>query len=125
MVRVPTKPLAAIADRAHERAERGEAAIKVSIVAFDNRDLRRRLARYQIAFALPPILHLERLGHFTGAVVLDRRQHHVFLNVQYFGTNFRERLRNGFEDFPIGLAFPDRVHRRGERMDERVHVGGI
>ncbi len=44
---------------------------------------------------------------------------------QITGRHLLELLRDGLEDFPVRFRLVGRVHRRLQRVDERVHVRGV
>jgi hypothetical protein len=54
--------------------------------------MRHGLARDRVAFALLPVLDVERLRQLAGAVVLDRGQDDVLLDAQHLRGDFREFL---------------------------------
>src|SRR6185312_12874161 len=83
---------------------------------------RHGLAGDRFDLALLPVLDVERLRDLAGRVVLDRRHHDVLLDAEHFRRDARERLGDRLVDFPIALAFPHGVHRRGQRMDEGTQV---
>ena len=122
---VPVDPLAAIAQFGHQGSERRKPLVEVRIVPLDHGDLGHGLAGDGIDLTLLPFLHVEGLGDLRRRVVLDRHHDHVLLDPQNLGRNLGEFLRDPLVDVPIRTAFPNRVHRARQRMDERMHVGGI
>ena len=80
----PGDALDAIAELVHQRAKRGEALVGVGIVALDHRHRRHGLAGNGGAFALLPVLDVERLRHLAGEVMHDRRQHDILFDAQHF-----------------------------------------
>ncbi len=122
---LPADALAAVAQLVHQGAQGGEALVDVRVVALDDRDLRRRLARDQLALALLPLLDVEGLRQLGRAVVHQRRQHHFLLDTQVTDADLAEGLGETLVDLPVALALPHRVHGRRQRVDEGVHVAGI
>ena len=57
--------------------------------------------------------------------MLNGQHDHVLLLAQNFRCNLGKLPGDSLEDFPVAACFPRRIRRCGERMDERVHVGGI
>ena len=57
--------------------------------------------------------------------MLHRGQHHIGLDAEHFRGDFRKLAGEILVDLPIGPGFPRRVHRRRQRVDERVHVGCV
>ena len=125
MLGVPAHALAAIAELGHQRSERGETLVEVGIVALDHGHRRHGLAGDRIDLALLPVLDVERLRDLAGGVVQDRRQHHVLFDAEHFRRDLRERLGDALVDVPVVARLPDRIDRRGQRMDEGMHVGGV
>ena len=122
VLRVPAHAFAAVAELGHQRSERGEALVEVRIVALDDGDLRHRLAGNGGNLALLPVADGERLRDLAGGIVHDRGQHHVFFDAENFRRDLGKLLGDRLVDFPIALAFPHRIHRRRQRVNERVHV---
>ena len=125
MLGVPGDALAAVADLGHQRAERGELLVGVRVVALDHRHLRRGLAGHELALALLPVLDVERLRQLGRRVVQRRRQHQVLLDAEVADADLGELLRDALVDLPVAPRLPHRVDRRRQRVDERVHVGGV
>ncbi|MCY1219418.1 hypothetical protein D9M72_313920 [compost metagenome] len=122
---VPVDALAAVAQLVQQGAHRGELAVDVVVVAFDHDHVRRGLARHQVAFAQLPVARLERLAQFSRGVVHQRRQHQVAALAQVGAADLAEALGQQLVDLPVGLAFPQRLHRFAQRVDERVHVRSV
>ena len=57
--------------------------------------------------------------------MLDRHEDHVLFHTQNFRRDLREFLCDAAVDVPVAARFPHRVDRRGQRMDEGVHVRGV
>ena len=72
-----------------------------------------------------PVLRLEGLTQLSRGVVQQRHQHDVLACAQIRTTDLAEPLGDQLVDLPVGLAFPQRRHRLGQRVDERVHVGRV
>ncbi len=107
---VPRNAFTTVTDLLHQRADRGKALIGCRIVAFNRDDVRCGHARNQVAFAFFPVLHIQRLGQFSGGVVLDWQRHHVGLFAKMSYTDFGEFLRDIFVDIPVAFGFPGRVN---------------
>ena len=122
---VPGDALAAVADLRHQRTERRELAIGVRIVALDHRQVGCRLAGNQVALRTLPVAHADRLGEFARRVVHERRHHQLLLDAQVPDADLRELPRDALVDLPVGTRLPHRIHRGRQRMDERMHVGGV
>ena len=125
VLRVPADALAAVAELFHQRADRGEARVQVRIVALHHGDVRHGAAGHRRGLAALPVLHVVRLRQFARGVVQDRGQHHVGLDAEHFRRDVGERLGDALVDVPVRARLPRRIHRRGQRMDERMHVGGV
>ncbi len=125
MVGVPAHALAAVAELVHQRAERGEALVEVRIVALDHGDRRHGLAGDRIDLALLPVLDVEGLGDLAGRVVHDRGEDDVLLDAEHFRRDLREGFGDALVDVPVAARLPDRIDRRRQRVDERMHVGGV
>ena len=110
---------------AHQRAQRRETLVDVRVVPLDHGDRRHGLAGNGRGFAPAPVLHIGGLRQFAGRIVLHRYQHDVLLLAQHFGRDVGEGLGQPLVDFPVAAAFPHRIDRRAERMDEGMHVGGV
>ncbi len=124
-LRVPADALAAVAHLLHQGPERGEAAVEVGVVALHHAHLRAGLAGDEVAFAARPVGHAEGLGQFAGGVVRNGAQHQVAFHPQVAGRERAERAGESLVDVPVAARLPGRVHRGGERVDERVHVAGV
>ena len=61
----------------------------------------------------------------AGVSCMDRRHHDVFLDAEHFRRDLREFLGDRLVDVPVALAFPHRIDRRRQRVDEGMHVGGV
>ena len=122
---IPGDALAAVADLRHQRPQRGELLVGVRVVALDHGHRRRGLAGHQLAFAFLPFLDVERLRQLSRRVVHQRRQHQLLLHAQVADADLGELLGETLVDFPVVPRLPCRVHRRRQRVDERVHVGGV
>ena len=122
---VPRDALAAVAKLVHQRPEGREALIHVGIIAFDDGDLRHRLAWDRLNLALLPILDVERLSHLAGRVMQNGNEHDVFLDAKNFRRDLGKLLGDRLVDLPVALALPNRIHRAAQRMDEGVHVGRV
>ncbi len=125
MLGIPGHALAAIAELRHQRTERGEALVEIGIVALDHGHRGHGLARDRFDLAFLPFLDVQRLRDLARRVVHDRGQHHVLLDAEHFRRDLGEGLRDRLVDVPVAARFPDRIHRRGERMNEGMHVGGV
>ena len=121
---VPADPLAAVAELRHQRAKRGEALVEVGIVPLDGDEGRGGLAGDQVALALLPVAHAA-LGDLGGGVVQDRHRDHVGLDPEHLGRDLGELAGDRLEDLPVRFRLVGRVHRRRQRVDERMHVGGV
>ena len=111
MICVPVDALAAIAQLFQQRTERTEALVEAWIIPLDDRNVGHGNSGHGLGIALAPIVDIERLRHFAGCVMQDRRQHDVLFNAQNFRSYFGEFLGDALVDFPIGLRLPHRVHR--------------
>ena len=121
----PGHALAAIAQLVHQRAKRGEALVEVRIIPLHQHHVGHGLAGDRLDLTLPPVGHIERLGNFTGGVVLDGDHDQILFHPQHFGRDLREGLGDPLVDVPVAPRFPHRVDRSRQRVDERVHVRGV
>ena len=111
--------------RAQVGSERDEAVVQVGVVALDHAQVRHGLARDGFAFARAPVLYVG-LAEFVGRVVHERERHNVAHGFgEDFGRHFADLASQQFEDFPVGLGFPNGGNRLSERMHVRVQVGGV
>src|SRR5664280_1380224 len=124
-LRVPADTLAAVADLAHQRAQRGVALVDVGVIALDHLQVRRGLARDQLAFAALPVADFEGLGQLRRAVVHQRGQHEFPFDAQMADADLAEFPREALVDVPVAARLPGRVDRGRQRVDERVHVAGV
>ena len=122
---VPVDALATVTQLVHQRTKRSEARVGVRVVPLNGDEVGRGLARDQVALAPLPILHIERLAQLGRSVVQQRQGNHVFLDTQVAFGGFGERLGDALVDLPVTARFPGRIGSGGQRVDERVHVGGI
>ena len=122
---VPGDALAAVAQLVQQRTDGRVLAMDVVVVALDHYHVGRRLAGDQVAFAMLPVLRLEGLAQLFRGVVHERNQHDVLARAQIRTGDLAEPLGDQLVDLPVRLAFPQRRHRLGQRVDERVHVGRV
>ena len=122
---VPANALAAVAHFFKQWPQSREALEGVGVVALDHRNAGRRLAGDQIALAALPVAHAKGLGQLGRGVVHERRQHHFFFHTQMAHTDLAKGFGKALVNVPIALALPGRVYRRGERVDEGMHVAGV
>ena len=124
-LRIPRNAFPAVAKLIEQRAERGEAFPGGRIVAFHQGNRRCGFPGDQIAFALAPVKHLERLRQFAGGIMLQRDQHHIGLFAKMADADLREGFSDILVDLPVAFRLPGRVDGGGERVDKRVHVRGV
>ena len=98
---------------------------RFGIVALDHHHARRGLAGDQLALALLPVGHPVRHRDLVRRVMQDRHQHQVLLDAQHAGRQLADGACDALEDVPVAARFPCRIHRLRQRVDERVHVGGV
>src|SRR5215475_8688746 len=108
---IPADPLATVSELVRKRANGRETTIRIGIVALDHRDLRRGDTRHEVALALLPVPHRERLGKLGGRVMQDWGQHHVALDPQMADRKLREAPGDLLIGLPVAAGFPNRVHR--------------
>ena len=122
---VPGDALAAVAELVHQRPERGEALVEVGIVALDHRDC---------GMVLPGIgSHSPRFQSLTsracassaGVSCMSGVSTTSFSTPSTSGATSRELLGDALVDLPVAARLPRRVHRRRQRVDEGMHVGGV
>ncbi len=105
------------AEGRHLRADR-------RVVALDDDELGRRLAGDEVDLAgLPVADDAAGDGHLVGGVVQQRHGDEVLAHVEVAGREVRDPAAERLEDVVVALGLPRRVDRRGEGVDERVHVG--
>ena len=97
----------------------------VRVVALDHRHGGHGLAGDRLDLAFLPFAHQVRLAKFRRAVVHQRGQDGVLLLAEMTVAQRGEALGDAAEDRPVGAALPRRIHRRGQRMDEGMHVRGV
>ena len=122
---LPGHALDAVADAVHQRTQGGETLVDMRVVALHLDHQRHGLAGDGLAFALLPVLRFEGLGDLVGAVMLDGIEHHIRLFAEHLRCDLGERLGDALVDFPVAARLPPRIDRAGQRMDERMHVGGV
>ena len=125
VLRVPADALAAVAQLLHQRTDGGEAGIEVRDSRAPPRrrsawcgrgPARSRRASSPARRTAAPVRRRCR----AGSAPAPRR----FRSPAPPG-DVGEGLGDAFVDVPVGARFPGRIHRRGQRMDERMHVGGV
>ena len=72
-----------------------------------------------------PVLHVEGLGDLRRRVVQDRGEHDVLLDAEHLRRDLGEASAMPLKISQSLRALPDRIHRRGQRVDEGMHVGGV
>ena len=122
---IPRHAFAVVVHFFQQGADRGEFLVNRAVVAFHHGHGRHGFARNRLALAQFPVFRIERLAEFLRAVVHQRREHDVFTHAQIVFGQLAEFFSQAFIDFPVGFALPQRLHRFGKRMDERVHVGRV
>ena len=122
---IPRHAFAVVVHVFQQGADRGEFLVNRAVVAFHHGHGRHGFARNRLAFAQFPVFRIEGLAEFLRAVVHQRGEHDVFAHAQIVFGQLAEFFGQAFIDFPVGLALPQRLHRFGKRMDERVHVGRV
>ncbi len=110
---------------AHYRTEGDEAVVEARVVAGDQRQSRHGLAGHGLALSLRPVADLA-LGHLRRGVVLERRRHDVAHRLRQVRQRELAHLGgDGLEDLPVAPRLPAGRHRRLQRVDVGVHVGGV
>lgn len=122
MRRIPANALSAVAKLGEQRSYRRKFVVDLCVVAFDERHRGRCLSGNQFAFARAPVLGLEGLAEFTWRVVHEGRGDEVGARAEMLAADLGELLRDRLVDVPVRFAFPQRLHRFRQRMDEGVHV---
>ena len=125
MFGIPSHTFTVIVDFFQQRADRSEFLVNRAVITFHHGHGRHGFARDGFALAQFPIFRVERLTEFLRAVVHQRREHDVFAYAQVVFGQLAEFFGQAFVDFPVRPALPQRLHRFGKRMDERVHVGRV
>src|SRR5690606_8635339 len=93
------------------------------VIALHQRQGRHRLSGYRFNAAAPPVRASEWLPELARRVVQSRGEDDVLDLSQNPLSDTREVFRKPFEDRKIAARFPNRVHRRGERVNEGMHIG--
>jgi hypothetical protein len=110
----------------HQRPERREALVEVGIVALDHGDLPAWSCRGSGSHS-PFFQSLTS----NGCAISPGLSCWIGVSTTSFstpstsGATSRERLGDRLVDLPVAARLPGRVHRRRERVDEGVHVGGV
>src|SRR5262249_38790434 len=89
-VGLPADALATIAERLHQRPERGEPGVGLWVVALDDGDRWHGLAGDRLALAVLPVGDVEGLRQLGRRVVQDWGQHDVALAAKMTFGNLRE-----------------------------------
>ena len=122
---IPRHAFAVVVHFFQQGADRSEFLINRTVVAFHHGHRGHGFARNRLALAQFPVFRVKGLAEFLRAVVHQRGEHDVFAHAQIVFGQLAEFFGQAFIDFPVGLALPQRLHRFGKRMDERVHVGRV
>ena len=123
---VPGDALAAVADLVHQRAERGEALVDVRVVALDHLHVAARSCRGSARTRRASSPSRRRAAPARpGVSCISGVSTSSLLDAQVADADLAELLREALVDLPVAARLPGRVHRGGQRVDERVHVAGV
>ncbi len=105
--------------------ERDELVVEVLVIALDDFQMRRRLARNRFAFAFRPVFD-RRLRNLVWRIVRERIRHQVFdwVGQMAFGQ-LAHLLGQRTEDLPVAARLPTRRHGFRQRVYERMQIGRI
>ena len=125
MLQIVSDELGGSAELIEQRANGGVHVVQCTVVTLDSDEVRHVLAghTHHTGGVLPVGCVTTRLSNLAGGVVQQRDRNNVLTNAEVLLSQASELVCQCLEGLVVGLCLPRRVNCRGERVQERVHIG--
>ena len=125
VLQVVSHELGGSTELVEQRTNGGVHVVQCTVVALDGDEVRHVLAGYthHTGGVLPVGCVAARLSNLAGGVVQQRDRNDVLTDAEVLLRHTRELECESLKGLVVGLCLPRRVNCRGERVQERVHIG--
>ena len=108
-----------------QRANGGVHIVQCAVVTLDGDEVRHVLAghAHHTGGVLPVGCVTARLSNLAGSVVQQRNRNDILTDAEVLLSQASELVCQSLEGLVVGLCLPRRINCRGERVQERVHIG--
>ena len=108
-----------------QRTNGGVHVVQCTVVTLNGDEVRHVLTgnAHHTGGVLPVGCVTAGLSNLAGGVVQQRDRNDVLTNAEVLLSQASELVRQSLEGLVVGLCLPRRVNCRGERVQERVHIG--